>query len=202
VDSATIERREYPILPKSGVLRNSLRGTLEATHTQLNNRSLISTRERIVHITHTKTDPPVRLLVAFQQVYSSLPEWVVQAPERQMWVAACVRDDKRVRMFAADSGGRVTFTRQSARRKVTHLRRPLPRWARFPAGVIVALGDRDLMLPGMTLAFVGDEAPGPRFDHSLGMAIAALGYELCGQSYTPLLLLELVEQVRREYIEG
>ncbi|MBC7871447.1 MAG: hypothetical protein H7Y09_11465, partial [Chitinophagaceae bacterium] len=81
-------------------------------------------------------------------------------------------------------------------------RRPLPGWARYPAGVIYLLGDMDIEVEGVDVVIVGDEAHGPRYDFALGVAVAALWYEINSLIVTPEGLIDLVERVRREYIGG
>lgn len=147
-------------------------------------------------------DPPVRLFLAFQQNFPDATlEWMAQAPGREMWAAAAVHPGDEITLALADDELRATFSFRSARFKQTVLQRPLPLWARYPAGVIVALREAGLESDGLRVVLAGDEPPGPRHDHAMGMALAALWHDLCGQPYTAESLLEIVEQVRRTYVE-
>ncbi len=148
-------------------------------------------------------DPPIRLLAAFNEVYPSLsPSHVIQPPGRDMWIAAAVNTTREYTLHASDLGGRTKLNWRSAKQKMTVLRRPLPRWARYPAGVIYLLGDTGIEVDGVDVVIVGDEAHGPRYDFALGVTVAALWYELNDLPYTPESLIDLVERVRREYIGG
>jgi hypothetical protein len=151
----------------------------------------------------TQTDPPLRLLVAFQQIYPGRsPTLIVQAPGREMWVAALTGQNRQFTLHAPDLDSRAVFTWQTAKTRRTVLNRPLPRWARYPAGVIYNLCSAGLDIAGIDAILVGEESHGPRYDHAMGMAIAALWYELHRQPYTSGSLLDIVEQVRRDYIDG
>jgi galactokinase len=148
------------------------------------------------------SNPPLRLLVAFQETFPALsPEWVVQVPGRDMWVAAVTNQRDEFRVVAPDLGADSTFSLRSAKAMRTVLNRPLPDWARYPAGVTVMLCHKGLDSSGADAVIVGEEPSGPRYHHALGMAIAAFLHEVNGKPYDADSLLGFVEQVRREYIE-
>ena len=146
-------------------------------------------------------DPPVRLLSTFEQLYpGSSPHVLVQAPEREMWAAARFNGAGHFMVYSADTSARTTFSYQSAKRKQTIHRRPLPSWARYIAGVSVLLDV--LEMPGIDAVICGNEPPGPRYDHALAILFGALWREINMNEYSAEELLEVAEQVRREYIEG
>ena len=146
-------------------------------------------------------DPPIRLLATFEQLFpAASPELVVQAPGRDLWAAAHFNGSGCYTIYTTDTNAHTTFNYQSAKRKQTVHRRPLPRWARYIAGVSVMLDV--LEMPGMEAVVCGNEPPGPRYEHALGILFAALWYELNFQPCVPDQLLEIAERVRREYIEG
>jgi hypothetical protein len=128
------------------------------------------------------------------------PQVLVQAPGREMWAAARFNGASRYTIYAVDTGARVSFSYQSAKRKQTIHRRPLPRWARYIAGVNLQLDMTEM--PGIDVVVCGNEPPGPRYEHSLGILFGALWYELNLEECSPDKLLEITERVRREYIEG
>lgn len=131
------------------------------------------------------------------------PDYVVQAPGRDMWIAARVCNSQEFAIHAPDiRGGRTVFSSRSAKLKRTVLNRPLPRWARYPAGVVVALYSSGFDQTGFDAVIAGEEPEGPRYDHAMGTVIAALLYTLHDRPYTAERVLEIVERVRREYIEG
>ena len=150
-----------------------------------------------------KNDPPVRLLAAFQIAFDNAePEVIVQAPGRDLWLAASTAADNTVHVFAPDLGRHTAFSVRSARARRTLLRRPLPTWARYIAGVTVTLYDDGHDVPGLRLVALGNELPGPRYHHALGIAIAALWHTLRQESPGTDAVLELVERVRRDYVEA
>jgi galactokinase len=145
----------------------------------------------------------MRLLLAFQQAYPEItPDWLVQAPGREMWVAAVADPGDLFTLALPDADVRTSFNPRSARLRSTILQRPLPVWARYPAGVVVLLRADGLAQQGVRAVLTGSEPPGPRYDHALGMAMAALLYEMQRLPYTADTLFEIVEQVRRDYVEA
>jgi galactokinase len=150
-----------------------------------------------------KPNPPLRLLAAFQQLYPDVPPmWIVQAPGRETWIAAAPAPDGYT-LSSADLSGRAAFNRRSALFKRSITQRPLPKWMRYASGVVVALCDAGFEVGGLRAVTCSeDRSFGPRHDHAVGMAVAALLHEMTEQPYTPEGILELVERVRRSYVEG
>lgn len=147
-------------------------------------------------------NPPIRLLTAFtERCPDCTPTWLLRVPEREMWAVGVPLEGEEITVVAIDHDGQATFTPRSARFKRTALNRPLPRWARYPAGVALALANGEYAPRGMLLVIAGDEPAGPRYDHALGMAFAAVCYLREGHAATGAALIELVEQVRRDYVE-
>jgi galactokinase len=148
------------------------------------------------------TNPPLRLLAAFQMAYpGNIPSYIVQAAGREMWIAATPTEDALFTLHAGDLKRHTRFTWRSAKAKQTHLRRPLPAWARYPAGVIVKVCEKSTDTLGINAVIVGAEAHGPRYDFSMGIAIATLWSELQSLSYQEEEIIQLVDQVRRDYVE-
>jgi hypothetical protein len=146
-------------------------------------------------------DPPVRLLAQFNQHFpDSAHDLIVQAPGRELWIAAALTSTRRCALRAAELDARTAFTLQSAKVHQTYLRRPLPRWARYAAGVWLALEDTDLS--GLNAALCGNEPAGPRYEYAVGLAFAALLHELSGRPYSAPRLIELIDRVHRDYVEG
>ena len=156
--------------------------------------------ERYTMAPQTNTDPPLRLLMAFHQTFDGAsPEWILQAPGREMWVAATAATADYT-IHAPDLEQRTTFSWRSARQKHTVLKRPLPKWARFPAGVIVPLTAKGMDAPGIKAVFVGEES-GPRYDYAAGVAFAALWHHITDAHYTSSSLIDVVEAARRDYVD-
>lgn len=148
---------------------------------------------------NTPADPPIRLLAKFEQIFSTAPQIVVQAPGREMWAAVRLNGMGHCTLYTADGDGRTTFTYQSAKRKQTIHHRPLPRWARYAAGATLYVDVAEM--PGIDVVICGDEPAGPRYDHALGILFAALWHEVNRETCDPADLLEIAERARREYVE-
>lgn len=149
-----------------------------------------------------RSNPPLRLLVAFQQAFPDcLPDWVIRAPGRDMWIAAVPARDSEFTLVAADLDGRVTFNLQSAKTRRTVTQRPLPRWARYPAGVTLLLAQAGVDVIGLKMVVMGDEPPGVRYDYALGIAFAALWHDLHQLPYTVDDLIDVVDRTRRDYVD-
>lgn len=149
-------------------------------------------------------NPPLRLLMSMQRVFEeSQPEWLIRAPGREMWLAATpLTDSLEYMLVNEDFDSSVTFSHRSAKSKQTVLKRPLPIWARYPAGVIATLGDAGMDIPGFQAVMLGDEPSGPRYNFGMGVVFAAFCHELVEKPYKPASLTEIVERVRRMYVEG
>lgn len=151
----------------------------------------------------TNVELPLRLLVQFQQRYpDSEPELTLQAPGRDLWAMATVSDSGRIILDSVELNARTQFSVLSARSKQTVLHRPIPRWARYAAGVAVQLADADFAIAGLRLVVGGDEPTGPRYDYTLGVLIAVVLFTLNEESYTNTRLIDLVDRARRDYVEG
>ncbi len=146
-------------------------------------------------------NPPLRLLTAFQDAQGTTPEWLVEVPGRAMWLAAEPTNSHQQTVVVPDLGGRTVFDLQSAKKMHTVRNRPLPHWARLLAGVLLSLSQQPtLTLPGAACVVVGDEPTGPRYEYSLGMAYAALWYQINEMTATESMLIELLENVQRDIL--
>lgn len=146
------------------------------------------------------TNPPIRLLMKFEQLFPSNPaQMVVRAPGREMWAAVRFNGAHHVNVYSADSDGRASFSYQSAKRRETIHHRPLPLWARYIAGVSVLVDVAEM--PGIDAVVCGDEPAGPRYEFALGILFAAVWYEINALPFIPKDLIDITEQARREYVE-
>lgn len=142
-------------------------------------------------------NPPLRLLAVFQEVCALAPDWLLTVPGREMWVAAHVEPTQKYAVYAPDVAGRVVFDIRSARQGLTYIHRPLPRWARYVAGVAVVMHDEGWALPGATVVIAGEEPSGPRYEHALGMGFAALWHAYHERPCADRVLIELLDRVPR-----
>ena len=150
-------------------------------------------------------DPPLRLMVKHEALYpEASPDLLFKAPERDLWLAAHYNDRDTYACLALEynDSTMTTFSLQSAKKRQTVLRRPLPRWSRYPAGVIVMLSQIGFEIPPMTAIICGDEPPGPRYEYALGILFAGLCCELNDEPYEVATLTEIVDRVHREYVDG
>ncbi|MDX2161031.1 MAG: hypothetical protein SF162_06870 [bacterium] len=151
----------------------------------------------------TRADLPLSLLTQFQQRYPDKEmELVLQAPGRDLWIMAAHAASGRIALDCVELKARTTFTLWSARHKRTVLHRPLPKWARYAAGVAVRMSESDLILPGLYAVVSGDEPPGPRYEHTLGVLFAAVIHTLHDQPFTHARLIDITDKARREYVEA
>lgn len=149
----------------------------------------------------SETNYPLHLLAAYQQFYPNvIPDWVVKAPDYEVWAAASRLDAPAFNIVNANLHVKTTFSWQSAKVKQTLFKRPLPRWSRYAAGVIFHLCADGLDRSGVYMAVLSTESAPVRAEYGAGLAVAALWYTLNSQSFTVETLREHVEQVRREYI--
>lgn len=142
-------------------------------------------------------DPPVHLLAAFQRAFNDAAQVVVRAPNRELWAAARLVEPVTWTLVLDGEEHRATFSYQSAKKKQTILKRPLPKWARYAGGVCCLA---DAAPPGFEAVLSGTEPPGPRRDHAVGLAYAALVREICDAAWSDDDLTDLLDQVRREYL--
>ncbi len=148
-------------------------------------------------------NPPMRLLAKFTELFpKTTPVYLFQAGGREMWVAGILSDNDEYTIHSPDNNdGKAIFTWRSARNKRTVTNRPLSSWSRYAAGVVVMLANAGLSLRGMQVVIVAEQATGPRYDYDMGMAVAALCYTIQEYPYRQEHLHELMDQVRREYMD-
>jgi len=149
----------------------------------------------------SETNYPLHLLAAYQQFYPNImPDWVIKAPDYEVWAAASRLDAPAFNLVNANVQAKTTFTWQSAKVKQTLFKRPLPRWSRYAAGVIFQLCADGLDRSGVYMAVYSTESATVRAEYGVGLAVATLWYTLNGMSFSAERLREQVERVRREYI--
>lgn len=142
-------------------------------------------------------NPPLRLLAAFQTVQGRQAEWMLSVPDRELWIAADLVETPTVTIHAPDLEAETHFDRRSARQLRTTKGRPLPSWARLMAAATIAISEQGLSQPGVICVIVGDEPPGPRYEHTMGMALGLLWYALNEQEITAAQLLTLMERAQQ-----
>lgn len=148
-------------------------------------------------------NPPLRLLTTFQQTYpSQRANWVLAVPGRDMWVGASIYESGKFVVAAPDLDDKTVFRVMTARIKRTIDNVALPKWGLYLGGVAVALSNEGLTFPGADVVIAGEEPRGPRYEYSMGMAFALLWYEYNAMPYDHPTLVDLMEYVRRDYVDS
>lgn len=146
-------------------------------------------------------DVPLHLLAGFAQFHpDSTPEHVLQVPGRALWAVVLSRKDAHFHVASADIGLRTSFSYQTVKRGCTLLRRPLPNWARYTAGMLRYLRDTGLDFPGFDIVLAGDEGSGARYEYTLGQGFGMVCYTLAGVACGEAKLRDAADHVRREYV--
>lgn len=151
----------------------------------------------------TPPNPPLRLLAAFQMTYpSQRANWIIDTPDRDMWVGASIYDSGQFSVTVPDLEDETIFRVKSARIKRTVNNVALPKWAHYLAGVAVILSNDGMTLPGADMVLAGEEPAGPRYEYSMGMAFAGLWYQYNAKPFTQSSLIDILERVRHDYIDN
>ena len=151
----------------------------------------------------TQSDPPVHLLAGFARFLpEKTPELVLQAPGRALWAAVIRRTDDYFSMSSVEFDSRAAFSYQSAKVRRTVMRRPLPSWVRYGAGMLMLLSNEGLDASGFDAVVAGSENDDARYEYAVGLAFAAVYHTLSSTPYTEDKLVDLAERVRREYVQA
>src|SRR5512138_3592322 len=124
------------------------------------------------------------------------------AIDRSVRLVARSRPDRLVTLRAADLGESVTFSLERLADKVDVLGKPLPAWARYPAGVAWSLQEKGLPVTGIQAAFESNVPIGAGLSSSAAVevAFAALWQELNGWPATRLQLAQLCQRAENAYV--
>jgi galactokinase len=148
----------------------------------------------------SQMNPPLRLLAAFQEEFKKEPKQIIKVDGRELWVAAELDGGKDYTVILPDMHCRIRFDRSSAKRQRSLSNRPLPTWAKYMAGALGILERSGLNIQGAQIVMSGDEPAGPRYEYALGMAFIALWHEVNEKIYITQNLLDIMEEVKRDYI--
>jgi hypothetical protein len=150
-----------------------------------------------------QTDTPLHLLAGFARFHpDSAPEQVLEVPGRALWAVVIARNDPCFHVASADIGLRTSFSYQTAKQRRTLLRRPLPNWARYTAGMLRYLRDTGMDFPGFDVVLAGDEGSGARYEYALGQGFGMVCYTLAGVECSEAKLRDAADHVRREYVRS
>ena len=160
----------------------------------------------------------------FQKQFGSPPVYIARAPgrvnllgehvdynegivlpaaiNRETLVAFAASDTEHSTILASDLGEQVTFSPQTISTKTQADGSPLPRWARYPAGVAWALEAEGLDLKGM-LAVLGSSIPpgaGLSSSASIELAFVVAWMALSDWSLPPLRMALLAQKAENHYV--
>lgn len=145
-------------------------------------------------------NPPLRLLTAFHQQHPEPPAHLLLVPGREMWIAAATGKKHFFTLRLPDNASSITFDGRSAQRANTWAARPAAAHFRYVMAAARWLAWEKLLPAGGHIVMVGDEPPGPRYHHALGMAFITLAYACHNRHLSESQLLGLMERVEREYL--
>ncbi|MBI4769153.1 MAG: galactokinase [Chloroflexi bacterium] len=164
------------------------------------------------------------LLHAFRAAFHAGPAFVVRAPGRvnllgehvdynDGWVLPVAVDraaylavgpcvSRLVSLSAPDMRGGVTFRTAELDSRVDVAGRPLPSWARYPAGVAWALQQGGLPVSGMDAVLMADVPRGAGLSSSAAVevAFAVAWQELGGWTLPPMELARACQRAEGEYV--
>lgn len=124
------------------------------------------------------------------------------AIDRATWVAFSPSEAAHSTLLAVDFAEEAAFTPESLRVKTDLEGRPLPEWARYPAGVAWALGEAGLEAPALEAVFASDVPRGAGLSSSASveMAFAVAWSALGGWRLPPLELALLAQRAENRYV--
>ncbi len=168
--------------------------------------------------------PPADLIPRFEAAFGVRPEIIARAPgrvdvigahtdyndglvlpaaiDRSVWVAARQISGSHVTIHSLDMDERVSFDLLALDAKQALDGRPLPEWARYPAGVAWALKDVGADLPGCEIAVTGDVPVGAGLSSSAAIEVAhaVMWAYLSGWEGDRMALAQLCQRAENIYV--
>jgi galactokinase len=161
---------------------------------------------------------------SFQEIFGYKPTVTVRAPgrvnllgehvdynegvvlpaaiDRQVNLAAAPANSSLVTLHAHDLKRQVVFSLSELDRKIDNMGKPLPGWARYPAGVAWALQEAGYALTGMNAIYASDIPIGAGLSSSAAVevAFATTWQALSGWNVDKLTLARLCQRAENEYV--
>lgn len=124
------------------------------------------------------------------------------AIDRATYIAFSPADSGQTTLWAADFDSRAAFSPQTLAAKTQPDGSPLPEWARYPAGVMWALGEAGLETPAMDAVFASEVPRGSGLSSSASveMAFGVAWQQLGGWSLAPMELAKLGQRAENQYV--
>ncbi len=167
---------------------------------------------------------PNTLPAVFQQKFGRPPAFVARAPgrvnllgehvdyndgfvlpaaiDRATYIAFSPADSERTTLWAADFDKAAVFSSQTLAAQTQPDGSPLPDWARYPAGMMWALGEAGLETPAMDAVFASDVPRGSGLSSSASveMAFGVAWQQLGGWELAPMELAKLGQRAENQYV--
>jgi galactokinase len=164
------------------------------------------------------------LAAIFQQKFGRPPAFVARAPgrvnllgehvdyndgfvlpaaiDRATYIAFSPADSQLTTLWAADFNEKAVFSPQTLPAKTESDGSPLPDWARYPAGVMWALGEAGLETPAMQAVFASNVPRGSGLSSSASveMAFGVAWQQLGGWQLAPMELAKLGQRAENQYV--
>ncbi len=168
--------------------------------------------------------PPAGLIPAFQETFERAPTVLARAPGRvnllgehvdynegwvlpaaldmAAWIAAAPSHDRRVTVHALDLKESASFDLDDLASRLTVEGEPLPGWARYPAGVAWALGQRGLRPAGLLAVLTSSVPIGAGLSSSAAVeaAFAVVWDHLGGWALPRMGLAQLCRRAETAYV--
>ncbi len=124
------------------------------------------------------------------------------AIDRATYIAFAPSDSGLTTLWAADFDKQAVFSPQTLPTKTQPDGSPLPDWARYPAGIMWALGEAGLETPGMDAVFASDVPRGSGLSSSASveMAFGVAWQQLGGWALAPMELAKLGQRAENQYV--
>lgn len=124
------------------------------------------------------------------------------AIDRATYIAFSPADSGQTTLWAVDFDSRAAFSPQTIAAKTQPDGSPLPEWARYPAGVMWALGEAGLETPAMDAVFASEVPRGSGLSSSASveMAFGVAWQQLGGWSLAPMELAKLGQRAENQYV--
>jgi hypothetical protein len=117
-----------------------------------------------------------------------------------MWVAA-QPNEKHYHLFVLpDWTARLKFDSTSIRRGNRTTGQPIPHRMRYLTAAAHYLYNERFVVPGIKAVIVANEPAGPRYEHSLGLALLTLWHTAAGKATDASALMALMEKIERDYL--
>jgi len=166
----------------------------------------------------------MEIVSQFRKIYRRQPEWIGRAPgrvnllgehvdynggpvlpaaiDRAVYLAASASEDGLVHLHALDLNDSTTFRLDSLDARVDINGKPLPNWAKYPAGVAWALCEAGLGLSGMQAVYTSDVPIGAGLSSSAAVEVgfAALWQALGDWEVDRLTLAKICQRAENAYV--